>query len=68
MSQTEKVIESLMEQIETLKNTVKKLSDEEKKRKKKRFYNFIFYAFLLCILTLKFKWDINNYLNPNLFL
>ena len=40
----------------------------EKQRKKKRFYNFIFYASLLYIIVLKLKWDIKYYLNPNLFL
>ena len=50
----------------------KKKEEEQKKKeeeqKKKRFYNFVFYASLLFILVLKLKWDINNYLNPNLFL
>jgi hypothetical protein len=38
------------------------------KEKKKRFYDFIFYASLIYLMVLKCKWDINNYLNPNLFL
>ena len=46
----------------------RKKKEEEQQRKKKRFYNFLFYASLLFILVLKLKWDINNYLNPNLFL
>ena len=46
----------------------RKKKEEEQERKKKRFYNFLFYASLLFILVLKLKWDIKNYLNPNLFL
>ena len=34
---------------------------EKASEPKDRFYNFIFYASLLYILTLKLKWDINHH-------
>ena len=58
----------MMAVIERREKEEQKKKEEEQERKKKRFYNFLFYASLLFILVLKLKWDIKNYLNPNLFL